>query len=153
VTLLLPALALRAFLGVSPIGTERRAVSYLSVLELRPLLSPCCCASLASPPEQQLHMQMMAASFCARLTTPLLLAVLADLSSHHGCVDGVEKAYRELQFVWRRPRTAEIRCSRDAPSAMWVCVVQFESMDETVTVSRQHARCCPSDCPGSFIMA
>ena len=38
-------------------------------------------------------------------------------------------------------------------SAMWVCVVQFESMDETVTVSRQHARCCPSDCPGSFIMA
>ena len=114
VTLLLPALALRAFLGVSPIGTERRAVSYLSVLELRPLLSPCCCASLASPPEQQVHMQMMAASFCALLTAPLLLAVPADPNSHHSCVDGVEKAYRELQFVWRRPRTAEIRCSRDA---------------------------------------
>ena len=44
----------------------------------------------------------------------LLLAVPVDLSSHHGCVDGAEKAHEELQFVWRRPQTAEIRCSRDA---------------------------------------
>ena len=151
VTLLLPTLALRAFLGVSPIGTERRAVSYLSVLEMRPLLSPCCCASLASPPEQQVHMQMMAASFCALLTAPLLLAVPADPSSHHGCVDGVEKAYQELQFVWRRPRTAEIRCSRGAPSAPRIFAVQFKFTDETVAVSHQHARCCLRDELGSSV--
>ena len=42
--------------------------SYVSVLELRPLLSPCCCASLASPLLQQSRVQMMAASFCAFLT-------------------------------------------------------------------------------------
>ena len=38
VELLLPTQALRAFLGVSPIGTERHIVSSLSVLELCPLL-------------------------------------------------------------------------------------------------------------------
>ena len=98
-TLLLPALALRAFLGVSPIGTERRAVSYLSVLELRPLLSPCCCASLASPPEQQSRVHMMSASFCALLTALLLPVVVADLSSRHSCMGDVQEAHGELQFV------------------------------------------------------
>ena len=44
-------------------------------------------------------MHMMAASFCALLTASLLLAVPVDLSSHHGCVDGVEKTHGELQFV------------------------------------------------------
>ena len=44
-------------------------------------------------------MQMMAASFCALLTAPLLLAVPADPNSHHSCVDGVEKTHGELQFV------------------------------------------------------
>ena len=80
-TLLLPTLALRAFLGVSPIGTERRMVSYVSVLELRPLLSPCCCASLASPLLQQSRVHMMAASFCAFLTALLPMFVSAGLSS------------------------------------------------------------------------
>ena len=99
VTLLLPALALRAFLGVSPIGTERRAVSYLSVLELRPLLSPCCCASLASPPEQQSRVHMMSASFCALLTALLLLAVVAELSDRHGCLSRGEKADSKLKLT------------------------------------------------------
>jgi hypothetical protein len=99
VTLLLPALALRAVLGVSPIGTERRTVSYLSVLELRPLLSPCCCASLASPPEQQSRVHMMSASFCALLTALLPMFVSAGLSSPHSCISGDEKAHGELQFV------------------------------------------------------
>ena len=63
VELLLHTQALRAFLGVSPIGTERRMVSYLSVLELRPVFSPCCCASLASLLEQQSRVHIMAASF------------------------------------------------------------------------------------------
>ena len=54
------------------------------------------------------------ASFCALLTALLLLAVPVDLSSHHSCIGGAEKAHRELQFAWRRPQTAEIRCSRDA---------------------------------------
>jgi hypothetical protein len=53
-------------------------------------------------------------SFRALLTALLLLAVPVDLSSHHSCISGVEKAHGELQFVWRRPQTAEIRCSRDA---------------------------------------
>ena len=55
-----------------------------------------------------------AASFCALLTALLLLAVPVDLSDRHSCIGGVEKAHRELQFVWRRPQTAEIRCSRNA---------------------------------------
>ena len=54
------------------------------------------------------------ASCCALLTALLLLAAPVDLSSHHGCMDGAEKAQQELQFVWSRPQTAEIRCSRDA---------------------------------------
>ena len=56
----------------------------------------------------------MSCSSCALLTTLLLLDVPVDLSSHHGCMDGAEKAHQELQFVWSRPQTAEIRCSRDA---------------------------------------
>ena len=88
---------------------------------------------------------------CTRLTAPLLLAVPADPSSHHGCVDGVEKAYQELQFVWRRPRTAEIRCSRGAPSAPRIFAVQFKFTDETVAVSHQHARCCLRDELGSSV--
>ena len=96
VTLLLPTLALRAFLGVFPIGTERRIVGSLSVLELCPLLSPRCCASLANPLEQQPHMHTPAASFCALLTTLPLLFVPGHLSSHHGCIGGIEKAHREL---------------------------------------------------------
>ena len=42
----------------------------------------------------------------------------AGLSSHRGCIDRVEKAHRELQFAWRRSQTAEIRCSRNALSAL-----------------------------------
>ena len=114
VILLLIALALRAFLGVSPIGTERHIVSSLSVVELCPLLSPRCCASLASPLEQQPHMHTPAASFCALLTALPLLFVPEHLSSHYSCIGGVEKAHRELQFVRRRPQTPEIRCSRNA---------------------------------------
>ena len=114
VELLLHTQALRAFLGVSPIGTERHIVSSLSVLELCPLLSPRCCASLTSPPEQQPHMHTLAASFCALLTALPLLFVPGHLSIHHDCIGGIEKAHRELQFVWRRPQTAEIRCSRNA---------------------------------------
>jgi len=141
VTLLLPTLPLRAFLGVSPIGTGRRAVSHLSVLELCPLLSPRCCVSLASPPEQQPLMRMPAASFCALPTALLLPVVLADLSSHHDCVDGTEKAHRELQFACRRPQTPEIRCSCGDLSAVEIVVVQFECTDETVAVFDQHTRC------------
>ena len=33
---------------------------------------------------------------CALLTALLLLAVPVDLSSHHSCIGGVEKAHREL---------------------------------------------------------
>jgi hypothetical protein len=113
-TLLLPALALRAFLGVSPIGTARRTVSHLSVLELCPLNSPRYRASLHSPPEQQPRVHMPAASFRALLTTLLLLLVVAGLSGRHSCFGVVEKAYGELQFVSRRPLTPEIRCSRSA---------------------------------------
>ena len=94
------------------------------------------------------------AVYChAFLCALLLLAVVAGRSSRHGWISGFEKAHRELQFVPRRPHTPEIRCSRNALSALCRYAVQFESMDETVTVSRQHARCCASDCPGSFIMA
>ena len=39
---------------------------------------------------------ILLSSFCARLTALPLLAVLAGLSSHHGCIGGVEKAHREL---------------------------------------------------------
>ena len=91
-TLLLPALALRAFLGVSPIGTARRTVSHLSVLELCPLNSPRYRASLHSPPEQQSRVHMMAASFCALLTALLPMFVSAGLSSPHSCISGDEKA-------------------------------------------------------------
>ena len=49
------------------------------------------------------------ASFCARLTTPLLLAVLADLSSHHGCVDGVDCIYGEIA---PRPACPSPCCAR-----------------------------------------
>ena len=48
------------------------------------------------------------------LSALLLVVVVAGLSSHHSCIGGVEKAHGELQFVLRRPQTAEIRCSRDA---------------------------------------
>ena len=96
VTLLLPTLALRAFLGVFPIGTERRIVGSLSVLELCPLLSPRCCASLASPPEQQPHIHTPAASFCALLTALLLLYVVAGLGTRRSCIGGIKKARREL---------------------------------------------------------
>ena len=94
--LLLPTRALRAFLGVSSIGTERRIVSSLSVFELCPLLSPRYHASLANPLEQQPHMHMPAVSFCAFLTVLPLLFVLACFSNHHGCIGGGEKAHREL---------------------------------------------------------
>ena len=95
-TLLLPTLALRAFLGVFPIGTGRRAVSCISVLELCPLLSPRCCVSLASPPEQQPRVHIPAARFRALLTALLLLFVVAGLNSRHSCISGVEKACSEL---------------------------------------------------------
>ena len=95
-TLLLPTLALRAFLGVFPIGTGRRAVSCMSVLELCPLLSPRCCVSLASPPEQQPRLHIPAVRFRALLTSLLLLYVVAGLSSPHGCISGVEKVHSEL---------------------------------------------------------
>ena len=65
-------------------------------------------------------MHMMAASLCALLTAPLLLAVPVDLSSHHSCISGVEKAHGELQFVWRRPQTPKICakiCGRKAVRA------------------------------------
>ena len=114
VELLLPTQALRAFLGVFPIGTERHIASSLSVLELWPLNSPRCRPSLTSPLEQQPHMHTPAASFRALLTALPLLFVPGHLSSHHGCIGGVEKAHRELQFVPRRPQTPEIRCSRNA---------------------------------------
>ena len=38
----------------------------------------------------------MSCSSCALLTALLLLAVPVDLSSHHSCIGGVEKAHREL---------------------------------------------------------
>ena len=51
----------------------------------------------------------------AELLTALLLpAVVAELSDHHGCLSRGEKADSKLQFVSRRPLTAEIRCSRGA---------------------------------------
>ena len=59
-------------------------------------------------------------SFCALLTALLLLAVPVDLSSHHSCISGVEKAHGELQFVWRRPQTPKICakiCGRKAVRA------------------------------------
>ena len=96
VELLLPTQALRAFLGVSTIGTERHIASSLSVLELWPLNSPRCRPSLASPLEQQPHMHTPAASFRALLTTLLLLLVVAGLSGRHSCFGVVEKAYMEL---------------------------------------------------------
>ena len=149
VELLLPTQALRAFLGVSPIRTERRIVSSLSVLELCPLLSPRWCASLASPPEQQPHVHTPAASFCAFLTVLPPLSVPGHLTSHHSCIGGVEKAHRELWFAWRRSQTAEIRCSRNALSVLRHCAVQFKYVEETVAVNDQRALCTLRDCPDS----
>ena len=60
-------------------------------------------------------------SFCALLTALLLLTVPVDLSSHHSCISGVEKAHGELQFVWRRPQTPKICakiCGRKAVRAL-----------------------------------
>ena len=86
------------------------------------------------------------ASCCALLTALLLLAVPVDLSSHHGCVDGAEKAHEELQFVWRRPQTAETRSTHSSllSSSTQLCCLRTESVsthdsDETIASSAQLA--------------
>ena len=102
-----------------------------------------------SPPEQQPHIHTPAASFCAVLTALLPLSVPGHLSSHHRCIDGVEKAHRELWFAWRRSQTPEIRCSRNALSVLRHYAVQFEYVEETVAVNDQRALCRLRDCPDS----
>ena len=52
------------------------------------------CSRARGSPRRCLH--MMPARFCALLTALLLPAVPVDLSSHHSCIGGAEKAHREL---------------------------------------------------------
>ena len=111
---LLPGVAFAAFVGMLSIGSASQKAHLVSVLELCQLIPPRCCASLATPPEQQSHMHTPAASFCACLTALPLMDAATGITVNHSCIGRVEKAHRELQFVWRRPQTAEIRCSRNA---------------------------------------
>ena len=86
---------------------------------------------------------------CTSSALPLLF-VPGHLSSHRGCIGGVEKAHRELQFAWRRSQTPEIRCSRNAHSELRQYAIQFKYVDETVAVNGQCALCWSRDHPDSF---
>ena len=50
---LLPGVAFAAFVGMLSIGSASQKAHLVSVLELCQLIPPRCCASLATPPEQQ----------------------------------------------------------------------------------------------------
>ena len=53
---LLLGVAFAAFVGMLSIGSASQKAHLVSVLELCQLIPPRCCASLATPPEQQSHM-------------------------------------------------------------------------------------------------